>query len=94
MKTFAKLDSNGVVLNISIADDSWDSLGWIEYTETNPAIIGGDFVDDYFYSPQPYPSWIRNKGIWNAPTPRPEDGKFYSWNEEDQAWILVNDQGI
>jgi hypothetical protein len=94
MKTFAKLDSNGVVLNISIADDSWDSLGWVEYTETNPAIIGGDFVDHYFYSPQPYPSWIRNKGIWNAPTELPKDNNNYIWNEAGKEWKLADGKGI
>jgi hypothetical protein len=39
---------------------------------------------------QPYESWIWNdeKIIWEAPTPQPEDGKFYTWNEEEKVWVL------
>lgn len=45
---------------------------------------------DAFIPPQPYPSWILNTttGLWNAPTPRPNDGKFYVWDEATVSWIL------
>jgi hypothetical protein len=36
---------------------------------------------------QPYPSWIWNGERWNAPTPYPEDGLRYRWNEETQTWV-------
>jgi len=85
MKTYALLDKNNVVINISVADDSWDSTGWIQYTNDNPAIIGGTFIDGYFYDSQPYPSWKANKGTWIPPTPRPL-GFNWSWNQEDQSW--------
>ena len=43
--------------------------------------------EDIFVSPQPFPSWIRSGSFWNAPTPRPEDDKFYTWDEDSLTWI-------
>jgi hypothetical protein len=50
-----------------------------------------DAVRDAFYAPQPFPSWTLNEEtcLWVAPTPRPEDGKIYNWNEESLSWIEV-----
>jgi hypothetical protein len=43
--------------------------------------------EDIFVTPQPYPSWTRSGSFWQAPTPMPEDGKFYGWDEESLSWI-------
>ena len=87
MKYFAQLDSNNIIVNISIANDDWSAEEWIEFTEENPAYIGGDYFDGYFYSENPYPSWTRNgTGLWVAPTSMPTDGKLYRWNEETLSW--------
>jgi hypothetical protein len=86
MKNFALLDENNIVVNISIANNNWDSTGWIEYNLDNPASIGGDYVDSYFYTPQPYPSWNRNKGQWQPPVPYPTDELMYEWDEELTDW--------
>lgn len=50
-----------------------------------------DKENDVFYAPQPYPSWTLNKDtwIWQAPTPMPNDGKVYSWDEETLSWKEV-----
>jgi len=45
--------------------------------------------EDIFVTPQPYPSWTRSGSFWNAPTPRPEDDKFYTWNESTLSWEEV-----
>ena len=49
-----------------------------------------DQTRDAFISPQPYPSWGLNEETcsWDAPTPMPDDGKIYKWDEENQAWDL------
>lgn len=46
---------------------------------------------DAFYAPQPYPSWTLNEDtcIWEAPTPRPNDGKIYIWDEATTSWTEV-----
>ena len=43
--------------------------------------------EDIFIAPKPFPSWIRSGSFWNAPTPRPEDDKFYTWDEDSLSWI-------
>ena len=45
---------------------------------------------DVFISISPYPSWKLDSNYdWQAPTPMPDDGGLYSWNEETQTWDLV-----
>ena len=43
---------------------------------------------DAFIPPKPYNSWILNETTcqWEAPSVRPDDGKFYKWNEETKSW--------
>ena len=50
-----------------------------------------DGARDAFIRPQPYPSWTLNEATcqWDPPTPYPDDGKNYVWNEETKAWDEV-----
>ena len=50
-----------------------------------------DSVNDVFYAPQPYLSWVLNTQtyLWEAPVPYPTDGQTYDWNEATQSWVLV-----
>ncbi len=47
-----------------------------------------DAINDVFYAPQPYPSWILNNTtwLWEAPIAMPTDGKKYKWNESITNW--------
>jgi hypothetical protein len=47
-----------------------------------------DEDNDIFRGPQPYPSWTLNTSTasWDPPTPKPNDGLVYDWNEATQAW--------
>lgn len=45
--------------------------------------------EDIFVEPQPYPSWTRNGSFWEPPTPKPTDGQFYQWVEDDLNWQVV-----
>ena len=45
--------------------------------------------EDIFVTPQPYPSWTRNGSFWEAPTPMPEDGKRYAWDEATTSWVEI-----
>lgn len=52
----------------------------------------GDTYDterDAFYAPQPFASWTLNEDtcLWTAPTPYPDDGKLYTWDEATLAWV-------
>ena len=43
---------------------------------------------DAFIPKQPYNSWTLNESTcqWEAPSARPDDGKFYDWNESTKSW--------
>lgn len=47
-----------------------------------------DRIRDAFIPPQDYPSWTLNEDscLWEAPTPMPNDGKTYAWNESTLSW--------
>jgi len=50
-----------------------------------------DSVNDVFYAPQPFASWLLNETTWTweAPTPMPTDDKIYTWDEAITSWLEV-----
>ncbi len=49
-----------------------------------------DPIKDVFVAPQPYPSWTLDENSdWQAPTPYPQDGNLYRWNESTVSWEVV-----
>jgi hypothetical protein len=48
-----------------------------------------DAQRDAFIPPSPFPSWTLNEDtcLWDAPTPRPDDGKIYIWDEPTTSWV-------
>ena len=42
-----------------------------------------------FIEPKPYPSWELNEDTcqWNPPTPYPDDGNRYHWDEDTTSWV-------
>jgi hypothetical protein len=50
-----------------------------------------DATRDAFIMPKPHMSWALNETTccWEAPTPRPTDGKFYLWDEPTTSWVEV-----
>ena len=50
-----------------------------------------DDVRDAFIPPKPYPSWTLGEDtcLWVSPTPYPDDGNKYEWNESNQSWDAV-----
>jgi hypothetical protein len=48
-----------------------------------------DATRDAFIPPKPFESWTLNEDtcLWEAPTPKPEDGKFYFWDEVILSWV-------
>jgi hypothetical protein len=67
-------------------------LGGTPYRK-NYAGIGYTFDEarDAFIPPKPYPSWLLNEDtcLWQSPVAHPNDGKFYTWDEENQSWNEV-----
>jgi hypothetical protein len=57
------------------------------------APIGGRYLADadVFIAPQPYPSWTLDADHdWQPPTPMPEEGGPYVWDEENLTWVSVS----
>ena len=50
-----------------------------------------DAQRDAFIPPKPYASWVLDEQTctWSSPIPYPTDGKYYSWDEANQAWVEV-----
>lgn len=50
-----------------------------------------DRINDVFYAPQPYVSWVLNQTTWNweAPIPYPTDGDMYAWDELTKTWVTI-----
>jgi hypothetical protein len=94
------VDSNGNELEeIGIAylksvhgdDTNWKQTSFSSSIRKNYAGIGSTYdpQKDAFIAPQPYNSWTLNETTckWEAPTPKPDDGKFYRWDEDTTSWV-------
>lgn len=89
-KDIAVINNSRIVVAINVYSDNYEPKA-NEVLVTNPAYIGGDYVDGYFYPEQPYPSWTRNQGNWVAPVPYPDDGGRYTWDEATTNWLPVSE---
>jgi len=76
------------------ADNNTPSLDQSKAFRKNYAGIGYyyDSIRDAFIPPKPFSSWILNEQscLWQSPIPYPNDGKFYTWNEETGNWEEIN----
>ena len=94
-------DADGVEQESLGVDFLTRLLGWALWKQTsyngnmrkNHAGVGYtyDEVRDAFIPPQPYPSWTLNETtcIWSASVAYPDDGKPYTWDEENTQWVEV-----
>jgi len=58
----------------------------------NYAGIGCSWDGTGFAAPQPYPSWSLDENyIWQPPTPMPDDGLFYEWDEATTSWMEITE---
>ena len=77
-------------------DTRWVQTSYNGNKRKNYAGIGYTYdpVNDWFFAPQPYPSWtLDSEAKWQPPTPYPTDGKFYTWNESTLIWDEVITDG-
>ena len=102
MSHFAEIDNNNIVQRVIVAEQDFinsgavgDSFRWVQtsYNNNFRKNYAGkgytyDKTRDAFISPQPYPSWLLDEDTcrWDAPTPMPDDGKMYEWDEDTTSW--------
>jgi hypothetical protein len=72
---------------------TWIQTSYNSTIRKNFAGIGYSYDPDLdaFIAPKPYPSWTLNEDTcnWEAPVPMPDDGEFYTWNEDNLTWDSV-----
>jgi hypothetical protein len=69
---------------------------WVQTSYNNNlraryAAVGGtyDSAADEFIPASPFPSWSWDGNAWLPPTPYPDDGDDYNWEEATTSWVLV-----
>jgi phosphatidate phosphatase PAH1 len=94
-------DSNGVEQEVNGIDfltkltgyPVWKQTSYNNNIRKNYAGIGYTYDEDRdaFIPKKPFNSWILNEDtcLWNAPVARPQDGKFYNWNESTLTWDII-----
>jgi hypothetical protein len=75
---------------------TWLKTSYNGNIRKNYASIGYKYDEalDAFLPPKPYDSWTLNEDTarWEAPVAYPDDGEFYTWNEEDLSWDLIENR--
>ena len=86
-------ESKGIKFCESLLGGFWVQTSYNASFRKNYAGIGYTFdrARQAFIPPKPFNSWILNEDTchWEAPTPMPDDGKMYSWDEETTSWIEI-----
>jgi len=74
---------------------TWKQTSYNGNKRKNYAGIGFTYREDIdaFVPPKPYASWVLNETTaqWEAPVAMPDDGGRYTWDEDNQAWVEVQD---
>jgi len=73
---------------------AWVQTSYSGSIRHNYAGIGDTWDADAgaFYGPQPYGSWTLDDGyVWQPPTPMPDGGSIYRWNEATTSWVEIGD---
>lgn len=95
------LDENGVEqehLGVAVCEAVVGAGPWIQTSYNGNfrkkyAAIGDVYQPDadVFYNPaSPFPSWSLDSNYdWQPPTPMPDDGNVYYWDEDSLAWVVV-----
>lgn len=74
-----------------------DSGTWVQtsYNRTirrHYAGIGFSWDGTGFAAPRPYPSWaLDDDYCWQPPTPYPNDGNDYDWDEPTTSWVEMTE---
>tara|TARA_R100000656_G_scaffold31356_1_gene27362 strand:+ start:306 stop:677 length:372 start_codon:yes stop_codon:yes gene_type:complete len=72
------------------ADTNWKQTSYNETIRKNYAEVGStyDASKDAFIPIKEFPSWVLNDTTckWEAPTSKPDDGKYYCWDEDTTSW--------
>jgi hypothetical protein len=95
MSNFALIENN-IVKNIFVCDSLENAKlifgdNCVDCTGVHDAVVGGqyNYSTNKFIGLSPYPSWVIQDDVWVAPTPMPNDGRVYVWDEPKLQWDLM-----
>lgn len=97
---YAFLDADNNVINIAVFDvhdqdlvvaiaHSQNAMNFVSCCEFGRAYIGGKFDGSKFIPTAPHHNWIWDGNEWVPPTPKPDDGLDYWWNQETTTWEVI-----
>lgn len=89
-------ETRGIVFCKSLfgEDTRWVQTSYNGNKRKNYAGIGYTYdpVNDYFFAPQPFPSWTLDADAqWQPPVPYPTTEVPHTWNESTLTWDEVTD---
>ncbi len=101
MTNFAEV-IDGIVTKVIVAEqdfidglpnkEQWIQTSYNNNIRKNYAGVGYSYDEarDAFIPPKPFDSWTLNEETcnWEAPTPYPDDGQMYNW-DEIEGWVLL-----
>lgn len=78
------LVSNNLTLSY---DQSYSLNTWVDFQGTKKE---QSFKFEIKKPASPHAGWVWDGVKWSAPTPAPQDGKYYNWDETSQSWKAVS----
>lgn len=96
MALYLKVENN-VVTDSIIADKAFIDAGYAGdqslWFESDKGGIRWIYYPDTktFMPPKPEGTWVFDESsyTWERPTARPDDGKYYEWDEQAQSWKFI-----
>lgn len=89
-------DGQNYLANVIGLGGTWIQTSYNGTIRKNYAGVGYTYNEelDGFVFPKIYDSWILNEETckWEPPTPMPDDGNDYLWNENKEQWEQVVDK--
>jgi hypothetical protein len=86
-------ESIGIAFCERLLGGTWKQTSYNGNIRKNYAGIGYTYNADIdaFVPPKPFASWTLNNETaqWEAPTPMPQDGNMYNWDEATTSWVEV-----
>jgi len=96
-KTFPETEQIGsdFIANTLGLSGEWRQTSYNRSFRKNYAGIGFCFdqTRNAFILPKPYTSWILDEStcLWNSPSPYPNDGHRYEWDEATTSWKEITE---
>lgn len=86
-----EVESIGIAFCQRLFGGNWVQTSYHGNFRKRYASVGSTYNRTYdaFIPPKPYPSWTLDEVqlCWKAPTPMPNDGIWYLWDEATQSWV-------